>query len=327
MTSDPRSKLFGLVSGYMITQAIGAVIRLGVPELVSERPRSSGDLASALGTDPGALRRVLRTLCSLGIFIETDGIIAHTEMSELLRRDAPRSIAGQALMFSGLHYKTWEDSFETFKTGQPAFSRVYGRPFFDWLGDHPDEAAMFNAAMTGRAAGERQRLLERDWTAVSTVVDVGGGSGAMLAAILNENPNLTGIVYDLPHVREDAIRTIEAEGLADRCSFVAGSFFERVPAGGDVYVLSRILHDWDDASAASILQAVREAIEPPGRLLLVESVMGPGNQADDAKLLDLHMLVALGGRERTEDEWRNLLSGNGFTLSAATHGLIEATPS
>ncbi len=324
--TEPRSKLFGLVAGHIITQAIGAVVRLGVPELVSERPRSSADLASALGTDPDALRRLLRTLCSLGIFVEDEGIIAHTEMSELLRRDAPGSIAGQSLLFSGLQYKTWGDSFETFKTGEPAFPRVYGRPLFDWLGDHPAEAAIFNAAMTGRAVAERQRLLERDWSDVSTVVDVGGGSGAMLAPILKGNPNLTGIVYDLPHVREDAVRTIDAEGLADRCSFVAGSFFERVPAGGDVYLLSRILHDWDDQSAASILQVVRAAIEPAGRLLLLESVMEAGNQADAAKLLDLHMMVALGGRERTEDEWRNLLADNGFTLTEAKSGLIEATP-
>ena len=178
--------------------------------------------------------------------------------------------------------------------------------------------------MAAGASLRRQQLLALDWSAVSRVVDVGGGNGATLVALLLDNPRLTGIVYDLPHVRDDAMRTIETAGLGDRCTFASGSFFESVPAKADVYVLSAILHDWSDQAADAILQSVRSAMTPTSRLVLNEFVIPPGNEPDNAKLLDLHMLVALGGRERSEDEWRDLLSRNGFSVTHTESGLIEA---
>lgn len=324
MTDDPRSRLWALASGYMITQAIGVAVRLGIPDLVTERPRSSAELASTAGADPDSVRRLLRALASLGVFAERNGVIAHTEMSQLLCSDVPGSMAAQSELFSGVNYLTWADAPETFRTGEPAFPRAHGSPFFEWLGDHPDESALFNASMAGGAAVRRQQLLARDWSGVSTIVDVGGGNGATLVPLLQAHPTLTGIVFDLPQVGPDATRTITEAGLGDRCSFAAGSFFEEVPAGADVYVLSKILHDWDDEPAGTVLRAVRSAMTPTSRLVLLESVIAPGDEPDPAKILDLHMLVALGGRERAEDEWRNLLSGNGFAMAHARSGLIEA---
>jgi hypothetical protein len=324
----PRVRLLQLLGGFMITKTIGAVVRLGIPELVAERPRPAAELAAASGADPDALRRALRTLASVGVFAEEDGLIRHTELSKLLRPDAPASLEPQALLFSGLHFSTWEDAFETFRTGEPAFPRVHGAPLFDWLGEHPEEAETFNRAMAGGAVGRRKPLLERDWTGVETVVDVGGGTGATLTALLARHEHLRGTVFDLEHARDGAEQAIEAAGLAERCTFAAGSFFDEVPAGADAYVLSAILHDWDDEHAGAILRTCRTAATAATRLLVVDSVISSGAEPDWAKLIDLHMLVALGGRERSEEEWRALLGANGWRLDVVTPepALLEATP-
>ena len=323
-TQQARSQLFMLASGFMLTKAIGTVVRLGVSELVSERPRSAAELASAVAADPQSMQRLLRALASVGVFAEQGGVIAHTPMSELLCRGVPGSFAAQSLMFSEVQYPTWGEAFETFRTGEPAFARVHGSPMFEWLADHPVEAATFTEAMAGGAAVRRQPLLSWDWSGVSTVVDVGGGNGMTLVSLLARHPALTGIVFDLPHVERDATAVIEGAGLADRCHFAGGDFFDGVPAAADVYVLSAILHDWDDGPASSILRSIHEAMTPTSRVLVADAVIAAGNEQDNAKLLDLLMLVALGGRERTEDEWRTLLSRNGFTVVRVESGLIEA---
>jgi hypothetical protein len=323
---EARSRLLHLAGGFMITQAIGTVVRLGIPELVTERPRPAGELAEATGADPDALRRALRALASLGVFAEEDGVVRHTDLSELLQRDVPGSVEGQALLFSGFHYRTWGDAFQSFSTGEPAFPRVYGTSMWDWFDDHADEATIFNRAMAQRVAGRRSPLLDRDWSRERTVVDVGGGTGATLTALLAANPHLSGTIFDREHVREGAESAIAATGLGDRCTFAAGSFFEDVPAGADAYILSSILHDWGDEPAGAILRTCRAATGPDARLLLVEAVIEAGNEPDWMKFLDLHMLVALGGRERNEDEWRDLLAGNGFRLETISAGLLEAAP-
>jgi hypothetical protein len=313
-----------LASGFMVTQAIATVVRLGIPELVSARQRSAAELASAVEADPQSVHRLLRALASVGVFAEQDGVITHTPMSELLCRGVPGSFAAQSLMFSEVQYRTWGEAYETFRTGEPAFARVHGSPMFEWLAEHPDEAAIFTEAMAAGAAVRRKPLLSWDWSEVSTVVDVGGGNGLTLASLLARQPTLTGIVFDLPHVERDARKMIEGAGLGDRCQFVAGSFFDGVPPAADVYVLSAILHDWDDGHASSILRSIQEAMTPTSRVLVSDAVIAPGNEQDNAKVLDLMMLVALGGRERTEDEWRTLLSRNGLTVVRVESGLIEA---
>lgn len=327
MTAQERAALFSLASGFMVTKAIVAAVRLGLPELVNERPRSAAELAAAAGADPDAVRRLLRALASLGVFARDGGVVTHTSLSRLLCRGVPGSFAGQALLLGELQYPTWGESLETFRTGEPAFPRTHqGLPLFAWLDGHPDLSALFTEAMAGGAAFRRQVLLDQDWSGVSTVVDVGGGNGTTLVGLLLEQPGLSGTVVDRPDVEADAIRTIEAAGLAQRCRFAAGSFFDAVPAGADVYVMSAILHDWDDASCDAILRVVRAAMAPTSRLLLVDSVVSDGDEPDNAKLMDLHMMVVLGGRERSENEWRSLLSRNGFTTLRVEPGLVEAGP-
>jgi len=326
MTEPARVRLQHLISGFIVTQTVGTIVRLGIPQLVSERARSAAELAEASGADPDALRRGLRMLASKGVFAAQGGVIVHTELSELLHPGVPGSLEGQARLFASLHYETWGDSFETFRTGEPAFPRLHGRPLFDWFSDHPEEAETFNRAMAGGAAGRRGVLFERDWSDVRTVVDVGGGTAATLTAVLAANAHLHGIVFDLEHAREDAERTIREAALADRCSFVAGSFFEAVPPGADAYVLSAILHDWDDERARAILRTCRAAAHRESRLILVEAILAEGDEPDWMKVLDLHMLVVLGGRERSEAEWGALLETGGFRLDAARNGLLEASP-
>ena len=326
MSAPPRVRLLNLAAGFMVTQTIGAVVRFGIPELVTERPRSVADLAEASGANPDALRRALRALASLGVFEHADGVVRHTELSELLRRDAPGSVEGQARLFSGFQYAAWADAFETFRTGEPAFPRVHGRPMFDWFEEHPEAAATFNRAMEQRSVGRRAPLVDRDWSRELTVVDVGGGTGATLAALLAAPPHLSGTIVDLELARDGAEAAIAAAGLGDRCAFVVGSFFEEVPTGADAYVLSAILHDWSDEEASAILRTCRAAMSGGARLFLVEAVIAPGDEPDWMKLLDLHMLVALGGRERSEAEWRALLESSGFRLDAAGDGLLEASP-
>ena len=315
-----------MMLGFTVTQSIGAAVHLGLPDLVSERPRPAEDLARAADADPDAVYRLLRTLASLGIFAEEDGIICHTTMSELLCSGAPGSLAPQSLVFSGVHYRTWGAGLEAFQTGEAAFPKVYGAVFFEWLAAHPGEASAFNAAMAAGAAVRGARLLDRDWSRASTVVDVGGGTGAALIRLLIQTPGLVGTVFDLPRVRPEAVAAIEKAGLADRCRFQGGDFFTDVPSGADVYILSSILHDWDDAAASTILATLRRAMTPLARLVLLERVVEPGNQPDQGKLLDLHMLMVLGGKERSATEWRDLLAHAGFEVTTIEAGLVEARP-
>jgi len=331
MTAQPRAELFRLASGFMITKAIGAAVQLGLPELVSERNRSAAELASAAGADPDAITRLLRALASVGVFTDDDGVIRHTPMSELLARDAAGSFAAQALVLSGYQYLTWGESLESFRTGLPAFPAVHGQPIFDWLAEHPEQASQFNEAMSGGASLRREPLLDRDWSGVSTVVDVGGGSGSTVIALLLAHPHLRGVVFDLPHVEGEARAAIEQAELSARCRYVGGSFFESVPPGADVYVMSAILHDWDDDDAVKILTNIRSAIAPDGKLLLLESVLPERSSSDLGLLIDLEMLVAVGGKERTHAEWATLLSRAGFRLNrvvptATPVSIIEAVP-
>lgn len=317
MTASARERLLMLLGGFVVSQALATVARLGLAELVHERPRTAEELAEATGTHPDALARVLRALASVGVFAHVDGVVHHTELSELLRQDVAGSVHGHAEMFRTVHYRAFEGADESFRTGESAFEPVFGTGLFDWLATHPDDLDSFNRSMAAGAKARRAGLLACDWTDARTIVDVGGGTGAMLTALLEQERHLQGVVFDLPHLRGEAEATIAAAGLGDRCSFEGGSFFEEVTGGADVYILSQILHDWNDDVAVSILETLADAMRPDSRLLLVEVVLGPGDGADWGKFLDLFMLVLLGGRERTEDEWRAVLGRGGFMLVAA----------
>src|SRR5206468_6991940 len=273
------------------------------------------ELAEAAQVDAPALKRVLRALTTLGVFFEdADGRFRHTDLSQTLRADHPESVRAWALML-GAHF-VWRpvgDLYESVRTGTPGFRRLYGERFFEWAKSHPEDGAVFNMAMTSGSAQRLPVLLAAyDFTQFERIVDVGGGHGALLAGILGASPKTLGVLFDLPNVVAGA-EPLRAAGLAERCEIVAGDFFESVPAGGDAYILSRVIHDWDDAAGLKILASCRRAIRPAGRLLLIEGVSKPPNEPDPNKFLDV-WFIGGGGCERTEAEYRALLRSGGFAL-------------
>ena len=256
--TDTRAALLADTYGFMVTQAIGTVARAGIADLVADGRETIPELAAESGLTADSLYRILRALAALEIFSFDGSVVRNTPKSELLRADVPGSVAWIAQSFANEHYRVWEKADHAFRTGTAATPEVLGTGYFEWLGDHPDEAAIFNRAMAAASALKLQSLDQAEWSD-GLVVDVGGGTGGLLSGLLARHPLLRGVVVDLPHSQEVALATFEAAGVADRCTFVSGNFFESVPAGGDAYVLSHILHDWDDEPALRILRAIRSA--------------------------------------------------------------------
>jgi hypothetical protein len=331
MSTDRNAELRRKLMGFIISQAIVAVTAAGVVDRLATGPSTCEDLAAVAGVDVDALRRYLRVLVAEGVLAQpADDVFALTPMGALLRADTPGSLSHFAVLMSGEAYLAWGQVEHALRTGKSGFEAAYGEPYFSWLAEHPDEQARFNRAQAGLVERRLLPLLERDWTGMSMVVDVGGGNGALLMALLADRPGLRGILLDLPTVVAAAAAALAEAGLADRCQCVPGSFFDDVPSGADVYVLAQILHDWDDEHAVAVLSRCRAAIPAHGRLLVLEQVVPVDDRPHPAKLLDLHMLMMLGGRERTETEWRQLLARGGFDTVDVTHtarsSLIEARP-
>jgi predicted O-methyltransferase YrrM len=238
-----------------------------------------------------------------------------TTLSDALRSDVPGSMHGLAVTTGRLHMRAWPEILHSVRTGRPATELVFGGGLFEHLERDRETAAAFDAAMAGYTSVVARALLGTyDFARFRTLVDVGGGTGALLAAILAAHPDARGVNFDLPHVAERARALIAAQGLADRCAVASGDFFAAVPPGGDAYLLKMILHDWDDERSVAILRRVREAIAPDGRVLVLEAVLPEGNAPSPGKLLDVNMLVMTGGRERTCDEFAALYSAAGFAL-------------
>jgi SAM-dependent methyltransferase len=321
-----------LIWGGMPVQAISVAARLGIADLVAASPRTIQDLAEATSTHPGTLLRVLRALGGMGIFSEDGaGKVGNTPLSETLRSDYPGSVRALAVLWgTPLFLRPWQELGKVVATGQPAFDQVYREPFFEYLQHQAADAAVFNAAMAGASEADLACVLNAyDFSRFERIADVGGGSGALLHGILSANPNVRGLLYDLPGVVADAA-ALRTGPIAERCEVIGGSFFKAVP-GADAYVLKRIVHDWPDEAALQILTNCRRAIHPGGTLLLVEWVLKPPNAPDFGRFMDLHMLVLLGGRERTESEFRGLLGRAGFDLlrvipTAGPHSILESKP-
>jgi O-methyltransferase domain len=312
---SPEAVLWDFMRGALMTRAIGVVADLGIAEALSDGPTSVVDLARELGADADTLHRFLRALASDGIFEEVEpGVFRNTATSELLRDPSQKAFAH---LFGGVwHGAAAELDAET---ATPSFPRTYGGDFWSWLAEHPAERAAFDTAMVDGWQSRVERLASVAWRGDETIVDVGGGNGSLLVEFLRDRPGMRGIVLDLPE-------TVRDEGrFADRLEFAPGSFLERVPEG-DVYVLSTILHDWDDESATAILRTIRETAPPHARLVILDGVIQAGNNPDGTKWLDLLMLTLLGGRERAEGQWRALLESGGFEPVSIRDGLIEAIP-
>ena len=330
---SPQRRLSQMLSGYWVAQAIYAVAKLGIPDLLEAAPKTAEELASATGTQARALYRLLRALASVGVFAEKgQGTFALTYLGAGLVSNAPGSQHAVALMMGEEHYRAWGEILYSLRTGKPAFDHVYGKPIFAYLTEHPEQARIFDAAMTGVHGAETKPMIRAyDFSGIGTLVDVGGGNGSVLCAVLKQHGKLKGILYDRPDVVERARENIAAAGLAQRCEAVGGNFFDAVPPGGDAYLLRHIIHDWDDEQATAILRNCRKVMNPGSRLLVIESVIPPGNNPFFGKLLDLTMLIIPGGLERTEAEFRQLYSAAGFRLSRIVPtetevSIIEGTP-
>jgi O-methyltransferase len=304
-----ESVIWDALRGGLVARALALAADLRIAEALADGPRNVTELARLRDVDADTLHRLLRALASDGIFAEeAHGVFRNTRVSELLARDGWRDFAH---FFGGVWLRAAVD---LDATGEPSFPRTFGADFWSWLEAYPPERAAFDRAM---GQGRHARLDSVDWRGDETVVDVGGGNGSLLVALLERYPDMRGIVFDLPETVRDET------GFGDRCTFVAGSFFEAIPAA-DAFVLSGILHDWDDASALRILQTVRAAASETSRLILLEDVIEPGNEPDGAKWLDLLMLALSAGRERTETQWRTLLLNAGFEAIRCGSGVIEA---
>jgi SAM-dependent methyltransferase len=307
-----RGELAARIMGFMVSQAVYVAAKLRIADLLADRRRSAPELADAAGAHPDALYRLLRLLAGYGIFVEhADGTFTNSAQSELLR-DVPGSFRDFALVFGEHFYPTLGETLRLVQTGEPIYEAVFGAPWDEHLAANPEASARFNRFMASGRDPLAAQLAAEEWRGDETVVDVGGGNGALLVALLERRPDLRGIVFDLPHVAAEAEERIRAAGLADRCQAVAGNFFDGVPEGGDVYILSHILHGYEHDRARDVLQRVRQAIADDGRLLIHDGVVAAPNEPG-LKLMDLLMLT-LGGRERTEGEWRALLPAGGFEL-------------
>jgi hypothetical protein len=326
------TELHQLITGFRVSQALHVAVTLGIPDLLADGPSSSDALAAATGSHAGSLYRLLRALASVGVLHE-DGErrFALAAPGEPLRSDAPDSVAPTAAYVGRPYYwAAWSSLLHSVRTGENAFRAVHGIDVWEYRSKHPEESRIFDDAMAGNTRRTNRSLLDAyDFGRFGTVVDVGGGTGALLAALLAEYPQTTGILFDQPQVVAGAGGVLGEHG--DRCQVVAGSFFDSVPVGGDAYLLKAIVHDWEDEEAVAILRACRAAMDTAGAVLVIERELGRPNEAPEAKFSDLNMLVAPGGRERTLEEYERLFAAAGLRLVGATptsagQNVIEAAP-
>ncbi len=317
-TPPPEAVLTQMAFGALMTQALYVAAKLGIADLLAAKPQSVSELAAATDTHERALYRVLRSLASAGVFQETEPqVFALTPLAEPLRADAPNSMRNGAIfMGADWHWHVWGDLLHSVRTGQTAWGHTHGAEVFDYFGTHTEEAEIFNRAMTDMSMATAPAVVAAyDFNDCRTLVDIAGGHGYLLAQLLQANPHLNGILFDMPPVIAGAGALLAHAGVTARVEQVAGDFFASVPAGADAYMMKHIIHDWDDERATKILQNIHAAMPADGRVLIVETVVPEGNEPHYSKLLDLEMLASPGGIERTAAEYRALLAAAGFRLT------------
>ncbi|WP_345555418.1 methyltransferase [Streptomonospora halophila] len=335
--ADQRRAVMRLMLGYMASHALGAAARTGLVDLIGDGRRSAEDLAGDLGLPQQSASRLMRALAALGLLTEEEpGRFGVSGAGALLRSDRPDSVRGMVRMFTDpAMMRAWEGIDESLRTGETSFDRMFGTDFFSHLGTDPELSALFNTAMSQGTRSVADALPARyEFASAAAVMDIGGGDGTLIAAVLGANPGMRGTVFDTAEGAAQAPGRLEEAGVADRCTVAAGDFFEGVPAGADVYLLKSIVHDWDDRRAATILSHVRAVVPDHGRLLIVEPVLPatvPPEGFSGLYLTDLNMLVNVGGRERTRDDFDALCAASGFAVSdvvplAAGFSAIEAVP-
>ncbi len=332
-TVPPPATLLQMMTSYWVSQALYVAAKLGVADLLADQPQAVEDLAAATQTDALSLKRVLRALASVGVFTEArPGTFALTPLAALLRTGTPGSMRALAIMYAEEQYRAWGDLLHSVRTGQPAFEQQFGTSYFAYLAQHPQAGQVFNEAMTGWTTQLVGAVIDTyDFSPFTTIVDVGGSYGTLLAAILRSNPAARGVLFDQPHVVAAAAEQLARAGVAERCTTVGGDFFVDVPAHADAYLLAQILHDWNDERSVAILQQCRRAMPAHGKLLVIELVLPPGEEPFVGKWLDLHMLVMVGARERTSAEYEALFQAAGLELvrvvpTPAGPSVVEAVP-
>jgi O-methyltransferase/methyltransferase family protein len=331
-TTNPSAALLRLTWGMHISRAVYAAAELGIADLLAEGPASTQELAKVTGTHEPSLYRVLRLLAALGVLDERQPRwFGLTVVGDLLRSGQPAGMRSWATFLEALGgVRPFGQILETVKTGRPGFDAVYGMGIFDFLAEHPENAATFDAAMSERTAAFAPSVAEAcDFSDMRTVIDVGGGKGTLLAEILRRHGHLHGVLFEAPAVAARAQALLDATDIADRCEVLAGNFFERVPDRADCYLLANVLHDWDDARAIEILRNCRRSMARAGTVLIIERLIPEdGGDAVPTLLSDINMLVITGGQERTNEEYGTLLRSAGLSLGtiqpvAFPYGVIE----
>jgi hypothetical protein len=325
--------LFQLASAYWISQAIYVAAKLGIADILKYGERSSSQIAVATGADESCISRLMRALCVVGVFrTNGEGRFALTALGKPLQSSVPGSLRAMVITLGEVHYAAWAHLLESVKTGASAFPHAFGAEMFDYLGREKADGTAFNQAMTDYSAlSSCAVLLSYDFSGVRSIVDVGGGCGKLLTSILRMYPSMRGTLFDIHPVIAIAEESLKAHPCRERCTMVPGSFLESVPCDFDAYVLSSVIHDWDDERAIKILQNCRRSMGQQSRVLLVEFIVPAGGEKSFSKLLDLNMLVMNGGRERTESEYRRLFDVAGLRMTRIIPTLsplcvLEATP-
>jgi hypothetical protein len=330
---SPQAQLIQMATAHWVSRLVYVAAKMNLADRLADGPSTAEELARTTANDAPSLYRLMRTLASLGLFTEDSSHrFSLTPVGDALKTGT----AGRAsvLTLAGdLFTKSLEQLPYSVQTGRSGFEKVFGMPFFGWLADHPADASLFSATMVGIHGPEPAAVAAAyDFSQFETIVDVGGATGNLLAAILGHHPEPRGILFDLPHVVRDAPALIQARAVAARLSIEAGSFFESVPTAAGAYLLSHIIHDWSEAQCLTILGNCRRAMKPNSRLLIIETVLAPGDMPHLGKMLDMIMLVFFtGAQERTEPEYRALLNKAGFRLARVVPtesavSIVEAVP-
>jgi O-methyltransferase domain/Dimerisation domain len=315
----PQLVLQQLIQGFQVTQSIYVAAKLGIADLLKDGPRRSEELAQATGTHAASLYRVLRLLTAVDLLTEGEAhSFALTPLGTYLQTGVPGSMRDTVLFYCDKPFwQAWGALLHSVETGKSAYQQVFGLSFFDYIAQHCEHAALFHHMMTEWTASLAPTVAAAyDFSATQTLVDVGGGHGQMLASILQAHPTLHGVLFDLPHVVKAAPPFLEAAGIADRCEVIGGDAFTAVPSDYETYLLSRMIHDWDDERAIALLTRCHQAMKSQGKVLLVERVILTGKTPTLLALeSDVQMLVVTGGKERTDAEYRALLGAAGFELT------------
>ena len=312
----PQARLAQMATGFILSRLVYTAASLGIADLLASSPKSAGEMASPTGCDALSLARFMRTLTNFGILtLGDDGRFSLTPLGEPLRSDVPGSVRSSIMTMGGQwSWKVWEAFPSSVASGKPAFDMVFDMPVFDWLAQHPDEAQRFSETMVAVHGAEPPAIAAAyDFSSCDVIVDVGGASGNLLAHVLAKHPRAKGVLFDLPQAMVDAPPRLRAFGVEDRVTIQPGNAFETVPPGADVYILSHVIHDWDENRCLTLLRNCRAAMTPTSRLLIIELVLREGNSPGFGSA-DMVMMTLTGGAERTAREFESLLARAGLTV-------------